>query len=141
MDSPLHITIDSESMEVDSTSTTIDEKDEVPFRNLGPSIFGHIVDYSSSKNDEGEVEQRLKEEEVRVFKEKSEVDRFKDTWKSVMHESMFMPQLKKIVTEFDKACFQYETNEPFVTLIVAITPLVAVAVASTSTHLDDEVDV
>ena len=56
LDSPPHITIDSEPMQVDSTNITMDEKDEDPFKDLGPSIVGNIVNYSSSTNDEGEVE-------------------------------------------------------------------------------------
>ena len=46
-DSQPQITIDSESMQVDSTQVTVD-KSEDPFKDFGPTIIGNIVSYSSS---------------------------------------------------------------------------------------------
>ena len=84
-------------MQVDSTNITVDKKEEDPFKDLGPSITGNIVGYSSSIDDEGEDELKKKDEEqsrkeeVTIVEEKLEAYKLKDTWKSVMHESMFMP--------------------------------------------------
>ena len=58
VDSPPHITIDSESMQVDNTNVTVDEKEENPFKDLIPIIFGNIVDYSSSIDEEKEDEKK-----------------------------------------------------------------------------------
>ena len=101
----------------------MDEKVDDPFQDYGPSLVGNIFYYSNSTKDEGEVEKRQNDkedsgkEEVRIAKEKSKADMLKDTWKSVIQESMFMPHLKKIVIEFDKVCFQHDTNESFVHLL------------------------
>ena len=43
---------------VDYSNSTYEEKD--PFKNLGPTIVGNIVDYSSSNNEEREDEQKKK---------------------------------------------------------------------------------
>ena len=66
IDSPPHITIDSESMQVDSTNVTVD-KSEYPFKDLGLANVGNIVDYSSSTNEEkeGEKEGKAIEEEIK----------------------------------------------------------------------------
>ena len=45
-DSP-HITIGSESMQVDDTNVTVD-KTEDPFKDFGFNIVGNIVNYSNS---------------------------------------------------------------------------------------------
>ena len=50
-DSPPHVTIDSESMQVDSTNITMDEEEEDPFKDLGPMVVGNIVAYSSTIED------------------------------------------------------------------------------------------
>ena len=55
-DSPPHITIDSESMQVDSTKVIV-EKTKDPFKDFGPAIVGNIVDYNSSTN-EDQVEKK-----------------------------------------------------------------------------------
>ena len=44
IDSPPHVTIHSESMQVDSTNVTM-EKSKDHFKDLGPSIVGNITDY------------------------------------------------------------------------------------------------
>ena len=51
VDSPPHITIDSESMQVDSTSVIVDRIED-PLKDLEPTIVGNIVDYSSSIDEE-----------------------------------------------------------------------------------------
>ena len=52
-----HITIDSESMQVDNTNVAMD-RDEDPFKYFGSSIVGNIVDYSSSFDEEEKKEQK-----------------------------------------------------------------------------------
>ena len=59
---PPHITIDTKSMQVDSTNVIVD-KSKYPFKDLGPAIIGNIVDNSSSTNEE-KVEEDKKEEDV-----------------------------------------------------------------------------
>ena len=125
-------------MQVDNTNITVDEKDEARFKDYGPSLFGNIFDYSSFTEDEGEVEKRendeedSRKEEVKIVEEKYEADRLEDTWKNVMHESMYMPHLEKTVIEFDKLCFQHEVDEPFVTPIVLVTLAAVVAFTTTA---------
>ena len=53
-DSQAHITIDSESMQVDSTQVTVD-KSEDPFKYFGPTIVANIVSYSSSSEEEEKI--------------------------------------------------------------------------------------
>ena len=55
VDSPPHIAIDSESMQVDSTNVTMDRSED-PFKDLSHAIASNIVDYSSSKDEEKENE-------------------------------------------------------------------------------------
>ena len=67
-----HITISSESMQVDNTNV-IAKKTKDPVKLFGASIVGNIVDYSSS--DEEEKDQEPKEEEapsVKKFESSSE---------------------------------------------------------------------
>lgn len=59
-DSP-HITIDSESMQVDNTDITVDRTKD-PFKYFGSSIVGNIVDYINSFDEE--KEQHKKKEDV-----------------------------------------------------------------------------
>ena len=61
-DSPPHITIHSESMQVDSNKVIVD-KSEDPFKDFGLAIVGNIVDYSSSTN-EDQVEKEKKKEDT-----------------------------------------------------------------------------
>ena len=67
-DSPPHITIDSESMQVDSTNVIVDRTKD-PFKDFGPTIVGNIVDYNSSIDEDKEEEQKQKKVEE-VFVEK-----------------------------------------------------------------------
>ena len=49
--SPPHITIGSDSMQIDNTKVTVD-KIEDPFKDFGANIVGNIVDYSSFDEEE-----------------------------------------------------------------------------------------
>ena len=51
VDSPPHIIIDTEFMQVDSTNVTIDRTKDL-FKDLGLAIIGNIVDYISSIDEE-----------------------------------------------------------------------------------------
>ena len=68
-DSPPHITIDSESMQVDSTKVTVN-KSEDPFKDFGLAIVGKFVNYNFSTDEDKEEEQKQKEVE-KVFAEKT----------------------------------------------------------------------
>ena len=69
-DSP-HITISSESMQVDDTNVTID-KTEDPFKDIGFNIVGNIVDYNSSSDEE--KGQEPKEEDAPSKKIESSIE-------------------------------------------------------------------
>ena len=107
-DFPLHVSIDSESIQVDSTNIIVDEEEKDPFKDLGPMVVGNIVEYSNTTDGEGEVDEqkkdieKRKEEEAKLVVEKEEEYRLKGTWKSVIQESLLMPQLKQVVTEVGK---------------------------------------
>ena len=84
MDSPPHITIDSESMQEDSTNIIVNEEEEDPFKDLGPAIVGNIMDYSNSIDEEREdeklkkVKEDSRKEEVIVANDKLEANTLKD---------------------------------------------------------------
>ena len=88
------VTIDSESMHVDSTNITMDEEEEGPFRDYGPMFVGNIVEYSNSIEDEGEKDEQEKQDdenirkEVRVVTQKAEEDKLKNTWKNHARQSI-----------------------------------------------------
>ena len=50
----MHITIDSDTMQVDNTKVIVD-KIEDPFKDYGPTIVHNIVSYSSSLEEEVEI--------------------------------------------------------------------------------------
>ena len=79
-DSPPHITIDSESMQVDSTKLTMDRFEDL-FKDIGHAIVGNIVDYSSSIDEEkeGEKEGKVEEEEVRTQEFSTKGDTLRDS--------------------------------------------------------------
>ena len=56
-----HITIGSESMQVDNTNMTVDRTED-PFKYFATSIVGNIVDYNSSSNEE--KDQKPKEDDA-----------------------------------------------------------------------------
>ena len=62
-DSPTHITIDNESMKVDSTNVLADRTKD-PFKDFGPNNVGNIVDYNISTDKDKEKEQEKKKEDV-----------------------------------------------------------------------------
>ena len=61
--SPPHITINSESMQVDTTNVTV-HKTKDPFKYFGLAIIDNIVDYSSSIDEYKEEEKKKKKEEI-----------------------------------------------------------------------------
>ena len=68
-DSPLQISIDSESMQVDTTKVTVDSTKD-PFKDHELAIVGKMVDYSSSTDED-------KEEEVKEIGEERRISGYK----------------------------------------------------------------
>ena len=70
-----------------------------------------------------------------------EVDTLTGAWKRIVHKSMFMPQLKWVVTMVDKVEFQPKPTKFYVAPIISVIPPTQVVVTSTSIHSNNEVEV